>query len=154
MCHQVGDTSVSNTFGSGGPQRGHGVLILNWNRREILSKALLLVAFPLRLLREIFDLYFCAVQRIFSFIAMHHFLEDRMMFDQLLKQNEEMLKSMQSMMNLDAFEKAMKPMSDLLELQRSMLESLAEEQTQLSTEMMADALKKRVPFASANRCLN
>ena len=48
---------------------------------------------------------------------------------------------MQSMMNLDAFEKAMKPMTDLLELQRSMLESLAEEQTQLSTEMMADALE-------------
>ena len=51
------------------------------------------------------------------------------MFDQLLKQNEEMLKSMQSKMNLDAFEKTMKPMADLLELQRSMLESLAEEQT-------------------------
>jgi phasin family protein len=65
-----------------------------------------------------------------------------MMFDQLLKQNEEMLKSMQSIMNLDAFEKAMKPMTDLLELQRSMLESLAEEQTQLSTEMMADALEE------------
>ena len=65
-----------------------------------------------------------------------------MMFDQLLKLNEEMLKSMQSMMNLDAFEKAMKPMTDLLELQRSMLESLAEEQTQLSIEMMADALEE------------
>ena len=64
------------------------------------------------------------------------------MFDQLLKQNEEMLKSMQSMMNLDAFEKTMKPMTDLLELQRSMLESMAEEQTQLSTEMMADALEE------------
>ena len=62
------------------------------------------------------------------------------MFDQLLKQNEEMLKSMQWMMNLDAFEKTMKPMTDLLKLQRSILESLAEEQTQLSTEMMADAL--------------
>ena len=65
-----------------------------------------------------------------------------MMFDQLLKLNEEMLKSMQSMMNLDAFEKAMKPMTDLLELQRAMLESLAEEQTQLSIEMMADALEE------------
>ena len=49
---------------------------------------------------------------------------------------------MQSMMNLDAFEKTMKPMTDLLELLRSMLESLAEEQTQLSTEMMADALEE------------
>ncbi len=46
---------------------------------------------------------------------------------------------MQSMMNLDAFEKTMKPMTDILELQRSMLESLAEEQTQLSIEIMADA---------------
>ena len=76
------------------------------------------------------------------------------MFDQLLKQNEEMLKSMQSMMNLDVFEKTMKSMSDLLDLQRSMLESLAEEQTQLSTEMMADALKKHVLCVSANQCLN
>ena len=49
---------------------------------------------------------------------------------------------MQSMMNLDAFEKTMKPMTDLLKLQRSILESLAEEQTQLSTEMMADALEE------------
>ena len=40
-----------------------------------------------------------------------------------------MMKSMQSMMTLDAFEQAMKPMTHLLELQRSMLESLAEEQT-------------------------
>ena len=63
-----------------------------------------------------------------------------MMFDQLLKQNEEMLKSMPSMMNLDTIEKVFKPMTDLLGLQRSMLESLAEEQTLLSTEMMADAL--------------
>ena len=64
------------------------------------------------------------------------------MFDPLPKQNEEMLKSMQSMMNLDAFEKTMKPMSDLLNLQRSMLELLADEQTQLSTEMMADSLEE------------
>ena len=49
---------------------------------------------------------------------------------------------MQSMMNLDAFEKTIKLMLDLLELQRSMLESLAEEQIQLSTEMMADALEE------------
>ncbi len=53
-----------------------------------------------------------------------------------------MLKSMQSMMNLDAFEKTMKPMTDLLKLQRSMLESLAEEQTQMPTEMIADALEE------------
>jgi len=58
-------------------------------------------------------------------------------FDQLLKQNEAMMKSMQSMMTLDAFEQA-----HLLELQRSMLESLAEEQTQLSTELMTDALEE------------
>ena len=64
------------------------------------------------------------------------------MFDQLLKQNEAMMKSMQSMMSLDAFEQAMKPMTHLLELQRSMLESLAEEQTQLSTELMTDALEE------------
>ena len=64
------------------------------------------------------------------------------MFDQLLKQNEAMMKSMQSMMTLDAFEQAMKPMTHLLELQRSMLESLAEEQTQLSTELMTDALEE------------
>jgi len=63
-------------------------------------------------------------------------------FDQLLKQNEAMMKSMQSMMTLDAFEQAMKPMTHLLELQRSMLESLAEEQTQLSTELMTDALEE------------
>jgi pantothenate kinase len=65
-----------------------------------------------------------------------------MMFDRSLKQNEEMLKSLQSMMNLDAFEKAMMPMTDLLEFQRSMLESLAEEQIQLSTEIMADAFQE------------
>ena len=64
------------------------------------------------------------------------------MFDQLLKQNEAMMKSMQSMMTLDAFGQAMKPMTHLLELQRSMLESLAEEQTQLSTELMTDALEE------------
>ena len=62
------------------------------------------------------------------------------MFDQLLKQNEAMMKSMQSMMTLDAFEQAMKPMKHLLGLQRSMLESLAEEQTQLSTELMTLSL--------------
>ena len=64
------------------------------------------------------------------------------MFDQLLKQNEAMMKSMQSMMTLDAFGQAIKPMTHLLELQRSMLESLAEEQTQLSTELMTDALEE------------
>ena len=64
------------------------------------------------------------------------------MFDQLLKQNEEMLKSMQSMMNLDTFVKTIKRMTHLLELQHSMLESLAEEQTQLSTQMMTDALEE------------
>ena len=73
---------------------------------------------------------------------MHKPEEDLAVFDQLLKQNEEMLKSMQLMMNLDAFEKSMKPMTDLLGLQRSMLESLAEEHKQLSTEMMADALEE------------
>ncbi len=40
------------------------------------------------------------------------------MFDQLPKQNEEMLKSMQSMMNLDAFVNTIKPTIALLELQR------------------------------------
>lgn len=45
------------------------------------------------------------------------------MFDQPPKQSEEMLKSMQSTVNLDAFIKTIKPMIDLLELQRSMLES-------------------------------
>ena len=45
-------------------------------------------------------------------------------------------------MNLDAFEKTMKPMTDLLELQRSILESLAQEQTQLSIRLMADALEE------------
>ena len=45
---------------------------------------------------------------------MHKREENWTVFDQLLKQNEEMLKSMQSMMNLDAFEKTMKPMTDLL----------------------------------------
>ena len=64
------------------------------------------------------------------------------MFDQSLQQNEKMSKSMQSMMNLDAFEKTMQPMTDLLELQRSMLESLGEEQIQLSIEMMANALEE------------
>ena len=49
---------------------------------------------------------------------------------------------MQSMMTLDAFGPAMKPMTHLLELQRSMLESLAEQQTQLSTELMTDALEE------------
>jgi hypothetical protein len=63
-------------------------------------------------------------------------------FDQLLKQNEAMMKSMQSMMTLDAFEQAMKPMTHLLELQLSMLESPADKQTQLSKELMTDALEE------------
>ena len=64
------------------------------------------------------------------------------MFDQLPKQNEEMLKSMKSKMNLDAFVKTIKPTIALLELQYSKVESLVEEQTQLSTEMMADSLEE------------
>ena len=73
---------------------------------------------------------------------MHKLKEDWTTVDWLLKHNEEILKSMQSMMNLDAFEKTMKPMTDLLELQRSILESLAQEQTQLSIRLMADALEE------------
>ena len=64
------------------------------------------------------------------------------MFDQLPKQNEEMLKSMKSKMNLDAFVKTIKPTIALLELQYSKVESLVEEQTQLSKEMMADSLEE------------
>lgn len=64
------------------------------------------------------------------------------MFDQLLKQNEEMMKTMQSMMGFDAFQKATKPMADLLEMQRAMLESLTEQQTQLTTELMSDCLEE------------
>lgn len=64
------------------------------------------------------------------------------MFDQLLKQNEEMMKTMQSMMGLDAFQKATKPMTELLEMQRAMLESLTEQQTQLTTELMSDCLEE------------
>ena len=64
------------------------------------------------------------------------------MFDQLPKQNEAMLKSTHSMMNLDAFVKTIKPTVALLELQRLMLESLVEEQIQLSTEMTADLLEQ------------
>ena len=45
-------------------------------------------------------------------------------------------------MNLDTFVKTIKRMTHLLELQHSMLESLAEEQTQLSTQMMTDALEE------------
>lgn len=47
-----------------------------------------------------------------------------------------------SMITPDAFEQVMMPMTHLLEPQRSMLESLAEEQTQLSTELMTDALEE------------
>lgn len=64
------------------------------------------------------------------------------MFDQLLKQNEEMMKTMQSMMGMEAFQKATKPMTDLLEMQRAMLESLTEQQTQLTTELMSDCLEE------------
>jgi len=52
------------------------------------------------------------------------------------------MKSMHSMMTLDTFEQAMKPMMHLLEFQHSMLESLAEEQIQLSNELMTDALQE------------
>lgn len=62
------------------------------------------------------------------------------MFDQIMKQNEEMLKTMQSMMGADAMQKAMKPMTDLMAMQRSMFESIAEQQTVLATELMADYL--------------
>jgi len=64
------------------------------------------------------------------------------MFDQILKQNEEMMKTMQSMMGLDALQKATKPMTDLLEMQRAMFESLTEQQTQLTTELMTDYLEE------------
>ena len=57
----------------------------------------------------------------------------------LLLQNDAMIKSM---ITPDAFEQVMMPMTHLLEPQRSMLESLAEEQTQLSTELMTDALEE------------
>ena len=57
----------------------------------------------------------------------------------LLLQNDAMI---QSMITPDAFEQVMMPMTHLLEPQRSMLESLAEEQTQLSTELMTDALEE------------
>ena len=43
------------------------------------------------------------------------------MFDPLPKQTEEMLKSMKSIMNLDASVKTIKPTIALLELQCSML---------------------------------
>lgn len=62
------------------------------------------------------------------------------MFDQLLKQNEAMMKSMQSMMDMSAFEQATKPMATLLEMQRSMFETMAEQQTALTTELMSDCL--------------
>lgn len=62
------------------------------------------------------------------------------MFDQLMKQNEAMLKSMQSMMGLEAMQNAMKPMVDLLEMQRTMFETLAEENMRLANELMADCL--------------
>lgn len=62
------------------------------------------------------------------------------MFDQLLKQNEAMMKSMQSMMDMSAFEQATKPMATLLAMQRSMLETMAEQQTALTTELMSDCL--------------
>ena len=62
------------------------------------------------------------------------------MFDQLLKQNEAMMKSMQSVMDMSAFEQATKPMTTLLEMQRSMLETMAEQQTALTTELMSDCL--------------
>ena len=62
------------------------------------------------------------------------------MFDQLLKQNEAMMKSMQSMMDMSAFEQATKPMTTLLEMQRSMLETMAEQQTALTTELMSECL--------------
>ena len=62
------------------------------------------------------------------------------MFDHLLKQNEAMMKSMQSMMDMSAFEEATKPMATLLEMQRGMLETMAEQQTALTTELMSDCL--------------
>jgi Phasin protein. len=62
------------------------------------------------------------------------------MFDHLLKQNEAMMKSMQSMMDMSAFEDATKPMATLLEMQRAMLETMAEQQTALTTELMSDCL--------------
>ena len=46
------------------------------------------------------------------------------------------------MMGLDAFQKATKPMTDLLEMQRAMLESLTEQQTQLTTELISDCLEE------------
>jgi predicted HAD superfamily phosphohydrolase YqeG len=59
------------------------------------------------------------------------------MFDQLLKQNQAM---MQSMLDMNAYEQAMKPMATLLEAQRAMLETMAEQHTAISTELMSDCL--------------
>lgn len=64
------------------------------------------------------------------------------MFDQLIKQNEEMMKTMQSMMGFEALEKATQPMTGLLEMQRAMLESMAEQQAALTTELMSDCLEE------------
>ncbi len=64
------------------------------------------------------------------------------MFDQMMKQNEELLKLMQSMMGTEAMEKAFKPMAELMEMQRGLLESVAEQQTELATELMSDYLEE------------
>ncbi|MDP5324141.1 MAG: TIGR01841 family phasin [Litorivicinaceae bacterium] len=72
------------------------------------------------------------------------------MFEQLMKQNEAMMKQFQTMMGADALAQMMKPYTNLLEMQRSVIESITEEQTRVATELMNDYLEEARQVCSCN----
>lgn len=72
------------------------------------------------------------------------------MFEQLMKQNEAMMKQFQTMMGADALAQMMKPYTHLLDMQRSVIESITEEQTRVATELMNDYLEEARQVCSCN----
>jgi phasin family protein len=71
-------------------------------------------------------------------------------FEQLMKQNEAMMKQFQTMMGADALAQMMKPYTHLLDMQRSVIESITEEQTRVATELMNDYLEEARQVCSCN----
>jgi len=67
-----------------------------------------------------------------------------------MKQNEAMMKQFQSMMGADALAQMMKPYTNLLDMQRSLIESITEEQTRVATELVNDYLEEARQVCACN----
>ena len=72
------------------------------------------------------------------------------MFEQLMKQNEAMMKQFQSMMGAEAYAQMMKPYTNLLEMQRSLIETITEEQTRVATDLVNDYLEEARQVCGCN----